>query len=70
MPAALTPAQGARWLDPDAAPDEIAALLAAARTDLDAHPVSTRVNDVRHDALDLTVRGSPPAADLFPPDST
>ncbi len=69
MPAALTPAQGARWLDPAAAPDEIAALLAAARTDLDAHPVSTRVNDVRHDAPDLTVRVSPPPAGLFPPDS-
>jgi putative SOS response-associated peptidase YedK len=50
MPVILPPADYARWLDPDSKPDDLKKLLAPlADQELDAYPVSTRVNNPRND---------------------
>lgn len=67
MPVVLKPENQERWLDPATPPDTVQALLADALQDLAAHPVSTRVNQVRHDDPDLMRRIPPPPAGLFPP---
>ena len=54
MPVILSPADYRRWLDPGAEPSQLGALLAPyAGGDLVAQPVSTRVNDPRHDGPEL-----------------
>jgi putative SOS response-associated peptidase YedK len=53
MPVVLKPEQQALWLDPATTADGIQALIAGAREDLAAHPVSTRVNNVRNDFPEL-----------------
>ena len=68
MPAVLKPENHARWLDPATSPEEVQALLAEARQDLEAYPVSTRVNDARNDGPELTVKIQPHPAELFPLD--
>lgn len=70
MPMALKPDQFARWLDPAASPDALQALLADVRQDVQAHPVSTRVNDARNDVPDLMnpIRTAPTS--LFPADES
>lgn len=53
MPVVLRPEHQAAWLDPATSADEVQALIAAAREDLTGYPVSTRVNNVRHDGPEL-----------------
>lgn len=53
MPVVLKPDRYAAWLDPDTPPGEVQQLIANAREDLASHPVSTRVNSVRHDSPEL-----------------
>jgi len=54
MPVILHPADYRRWLDPAAQPSQLGALLVPyAGGDLVAQPVSTRVNDPRHDGPEL-----------------
>ncbi len=60
MPVVLPPENQIRWLDPSATPGEVQALLAAACTEFAAHPVSTRVNNVRNDAPGLMSPVPPP----------
>jgi len=66
MPAVLRPEHFSRWLDPASATDDVQALLAAAREDMEAHPVSTRVNNVRTNAPDLMSPVPPPPPTHFP----
>ena len=68
MPAVLKPENHARWLDSAASPEEVQALLAESRQDLEAYPVSTRVNDARNDGPELMDKILPPPAGLFPLD--
>ena len=68
MPTVLKPENQARWLDPAAPPDEVQAMIADARQDLEAYPVSTRVNDARNDGPVLTAPVRPPPIGLFGPD--
>lgn len=64
MPVVLAPGQHAAWLDADTAPDEVARLIAAARQDFTAYPVSPRVGDSRNDSADLLDRVEvPPSSD-------
>ena len=65
MPAVLKPENQARWLDPATPPDEVQALIADAQQELEAYPVSTRVNDARNDGPELMVKIQPPPAGLF-----
>ena len=65
MPAVLKPENHARWLDPATSPEAVQALLAEARQDLEAYPVSTRVNDARNDGPDLMGQIQPPPVGLF-----
>ena len=58
MPVVLKPGQLARWLDPAATLDGIAAMISGAREDFASHPVSTRVNNARNDSPDLLARVS------------
>ena len=53
MPVVLKPEQEAPWLDPAASADDVARLIAGAREDLAGHPVSPRVNSVRHNSPEL-----------------
>ncbi len=54
MPVILDPNSHATWLSPDAAPGDLAPLLAGAPEGvLDAYAVSTRVNSVKNDDPDL-----------------
>ena len=68
MPAVLKPEHFSRWLDPATPPAEIHAILADARQDLSAHPVGTRVGDVRNDSPELMDKIQPPRTSLFPLD--
>ncbi|MGD9781827.1 MAG: SOS response-associated peptidase [Kiritimatiellia bacterium] len=68
MPAVLKPEHHSRWLDPATPPDAVQALIADARQDLEAHPVSTRVNDARNDGPELMAPVQPPPIGLFRPD--
>lgn len=52
MPVILDPADEPCWLDPSTPPRELHELLAGAGPALDARPVSSNVNDARHDAPD------------------
>ena len=53
-----------RTLKPTSAA-EVQAMIADARQDLEAYPVSTRVNDARNDGPELMDRIHPPPAGLF-----
>jgi putative SOS response-associated peptidase YedK len=54
MPVILTSAEQGLWLDPDAAPTELRCLLApSAPQELEAFPVSTRVNKPDNDDPDI-----------------
>ena len=54
MPVVVPPADWDRWLDPQLAdPKALADRIAAAVPDLDAHPVSRAVGNVRNDGPDL-----------------
>ena len=68
MPAVLNPEQFSRWLDPATPLDAVQELIAAAGGEFAAHPVSTRVNHVRHDDPALMDEIHPPPAGLFPAD--
>jgi putative SOS response-associated peptidase YedK len=65
MPVVLRPESQSRWLDPAIPPDEIQSILADACMDLDAYPVSTRVNNARNDFPELMEKIQPPPASLF-----
>lgn len=49
MPVVLSPSQYDAWLAAETRPDEVAHLVASARTDLAGHRVSPLVNDTRND---------------------
>lgn len=53
MPLVLHAAQFDEWLNPDTTPDRVDELLAQARTDFAAYPVSTRVNNARNNSPEL-----------------
>lgn len=53
MPVVLDPSQFDAWLSPEATSTEVTALIANSRTQFNAHPVSTKVNNVRNDSSDL-----------------
>ena len=53
-----------RTLKPTSAA-EVQAMIADARQDLEAYPVSTRVNDARNDGPELMEKIQPPPAGLF-----
>ncbi|HEV7788453.1 MAG TPA: SOS response-associated peptidase [Pseudonocardia sp.] len=84
MPLLLAPADWSAWLDPDAAPpmDLLAPPSAELVAGLELRPVSSRVNNVRHEgpelvdrvevaepalALDLDTPGKPPESPAEPP---
>ena len=64
MPVILDPADWDTWLDPDTDLDTLQSLLVPApAADLEAYPISTRVNNVRNDSPELLdPLPSPPAA--------
>ena len=66
MPVVLKPANAERWLDPATPLETLVQLIEDAEMELAAHPVSTRVNNIRNDSLDLLHRIHPPPAGLFP----
>ena len=65
MPAVLKPEHFPRWLDSATGLDAVQAILADAREDLEAYPVSLRVNDARNDGPELLDRIQPRPAGLF-----
>lgn len=56
MPVVLKPEYFEAWLDSAAPEHKLDAAIADARTDLEAYPVSTRVNDFHNDSPDLLAR--------------
>lgn len=70
MPVVLPPALFSTWLNPNTPEKQLEEALANARTDLQAYPVSTLVNDPNHNSPDLLKRiplpHTPPLD--FPPD--
>jgi putative SOS response-associated peptidase YedK len=61
MPVILSPDDYARWLSRDIPGEAVADLLRPCNEqDMEAYPVSTRVNNVRNDAPDLIDRAHPP----------
>ena len=68
MPAVLKPEHFSRWLDPATSPEEVQAILADARQDLEAHPVGARVGDARNDGPELMEKIRTPRTSLFPPE--
>jgi putative SOS response-associated peptidase YedK len=67
MPVVLEPDAWARWLDPDADPGEVRALLRPAPDDvLRLVPVSPLVNDVRNEGAHLVEPIAPAVADPVP----
>lgn len=58
MPVVLHPRQFAAWLDPATPADKVERMIAEARSDFTAYPVSTRVNNTRNDSPDLLERAS------------
>jgi putative SOS response-associated peptidase YedK len=71
MPVLLPRESWAAWLDPDERDQELLRSMLTAAPDgiLDIHPVSTRVNDVRNDGPDLTIRVDPAADPVAAPAS-
>lgn len=67
MPVVLKPEHQNAWLDSATPPDALPQILSDAREDLEAYPVSTRVNNIRNDSPDLLTRvpPPPPTLDLF-----
>jgi putative SOS response-associated peptidase YedK len=66
MPIVLDPKDWNAWLDPSIAPVEaIAPLLRPTAPSLTAYPVSSRVNDPRHDDAACMARSEPAQKDLF-----
>lgn len=57
MPVVLAPESLAAWLDPNQSVEDVGRIVARAREDFTAHPVSTRVNNARNDSPDLIQAG-------------
>lgn len=64
MPVVLAPGNYAAWLDAATTPEELARLIATARQDFAAYPVSPRVGDSRNDSADLLQEVEVPTADI------
>ena len=69
MPVVLKPEQTRAWLDPATSPGELQDILAAAKAEFSAHPVSPRVNLVRNDSPDLIRRVPIHVTDSLLPDT-
>lgn len=67
MPVVLQLESQQHWLNPATPPDTVQSLIANAEEDIQAHPVSPRVNDARQDAPNLihAIQPPPPELDLF-----
>lgn len=63
MPVVLAPGQYAAWLDAGTSPQAVAQLIAVAREDFAAYPVSPRIGDSRNDSADLLQEVEVPTGD-------
>ena len=56
MPVVLMPDREAGWLDPAATGQDLVAMVADSRVDVESYPVGTRVNNIHNDGPDLMQR--------------